>query len=149
MPPAADTLCVDQIVVDRLHSPIPDIVHPMHPEHLILGLELFCDTFHLSHLLYQPKEHFLCLPVDVSKATVQLATGEQGGIGCPAMLLQIAPVALSPHADGLLLFFGQFQIGEIIIPNLCVSAAHLFKNCLCYFVLPSKFVYLQYEFSHL
>jgi len=25
--PAADTLCVDQIVVHRLHSPIPDIVH--------------------------------------------------------------------------------------------------------------------------
>ena len=48
------------------------------------------------------------------------------------MLLQIAPVALSPHADGLLLFFGQFQIGEKVIPNLCVSTAHFLKNCFCH-----------------
>ena len=55
------------------------------------------------------------------------------------MLLQIAPVALSPHADGLLFFFGQFQIKEKIIPNLCVSAAHFFKNCLCHCLfLPFK-----------
>jgi hypothetical protein len=39
--PAADTLCVDQIVVDRLHSPIPDIVHPLHPQHLVFRFELF------------------------------------------------------------------------------------------------------------
>ena len=36
--PAADTLCVDQIVVDLLHSLIPDVVHPLHPQHLILHL---------------------------------------------------------------------------------------------------------------
>ena len=37
--PAAETLCVDQIIVDHLHSPIPDVVHPLHPEHLILAFD--------------------------------------------------------------------------------------------------------------
>ena len=55
------------------------------------------------------------------------------------MLLQIAPVALSPHADGLLFFLGQLQIGEKIIPDLCVSTAHFFKNRLCHCLfLPFK-----------
>ena len=49
------------------------------------------------------------------------------------MLFQVTPVALSPHADiCLLFFFGQFQIGEIIIPNPCVSTAHFLKNRLCH-----------------
>ena len=39
------------------------------------------------------------------------------------MLLRIAPVALSPHADGPLIFFGQLQIREKMIPDLCVSTA--------------------------
>lgn len=48
------------------------------------------------------------------------------------MLLQIAPVALSSHADGLLIFFGQLQIREKIIPDPSVSAAHFLKNRLCH-----------------
>ena len=48
------------------------------------------------------------------------------------MLLQVTPVALSPHADGLLFFFGQLQIGEKIIPDLRISTAHFLKNCLCH-----------------
>ena len=48
------------------------------------------------------------------------------------MLLQIALVALSLHADGLLFFFGQLQIGEKIIPGLRISTAHFLKNRLCH-----------------
>ena len=48
------------------------------------------------------------------------------------MLLQIALVALSLHADGLLFFFGQLQIGEKIIPDLRISTAHFLKNRLCH-----------------
>ena len=83
-------------------------------------------------MLYQPKKHFLCLTVNVGKVAVQPAAGEQGGIGCPAMLLQIALVALSLHADGLLFFFGQLQIREKIISDLRISTAHFFKNRLCH-----------------
>ena len=71
--PAADILCVDQIDVDHLHSPIPDVVHLLHPKHLILSLELFGDALTLGHLLYQLKKHSFCLLVQIGKITVQLA----------------------------------------------------------------------------
>ena len=48
------------------------------------------------------------------------------------MILQVTPVALSPHADGLLFFFGQLQIREKIISDLCISTAHFLKNRLCH-----------------
>ena len=48
------------------------------------------------------------------------------------MLLQVTPVPLAPGTDGLLFFFGQFQIREKLIPDLRVSAAHFLKNCLCH-----------------
>lgn len=140
---------INQFSIYDLHSLVPNAIDHADPLHLVVCLELLCDTFRLGHLLYQPKKHFLRLTVDIGKVAVQFSAGEQGRIACPAMLLQVTPMALSPHADGLLLFFGQFQIREKVISDLCVSAAHFLKNCLSYFVLPSKFVYLQYEFSRL
>ena len=104
--------CVDQFAIYNFHSLISDVVHPADPLYLLVCLKLLCDTFRLSHLLYQPKEHFLCLPVDVSKAAVQLATGEQGRIGCPAMHLQVTPMALFPHADGRCFSSGSFKSGR-------------------------------------
>lgn len=50
------------------------------------------------------------------------------------MLFQVTPVALSPHADGLLFFFGQLQIREKIISDLRISTAHFLKNCHCLFL---------------
>ena len=35
-----------------------------------------------------------------------------------------------------------FQIGEEIIPNLCVSTTHLFKNCLCHYLFSSKKLFI-------
>ena len=67
--------CVDQFAIHNLHSPASDIIHPADPLHLVVCLELFRDTFRLGHLLYQPKEHFLRLTVDVGKIGVQSATG--------------------------------------------------------------------------
>jgi hypothetical protein len=63
-------LDVDQVVIDHLHRPASDVIHPADPLHLVVCLELLRDTFRLSHLLYQPREHFLCLPVDVGKITI-------------------------------------------------------------------------------
>ena len=39
--PAAITLCVNQLMIYDFHSPISDVVHPLHPQRLIIGLELF------------------------------------------------------------------------------------------------------------
>lgn len=57
--PAAVILCVDQIVVNHLHGSIPDVVHPVHPQHLILGLEFLGEALTGGHLFYQLKEHII------------------------------------------------------------------------------------------
>jgi|GEM_PF-4906086 len=54
--PPPVTLCVDQLVIYDLHCPVPDVVHSLHPQHLILCFELFGDAFALCHLLRQ-QEH--------------------------------------------------------------------------------------------
>ena len=59
--------CVDQLVIYHLHRTIPDVVHPLHPQHLILRFELFGDTLMCRHLFYQLKEHGFRLFVQVGK----------------------------------------------------------------------------------
>lgn len=127
-------LCLDvnQFAIHNFHRPVSDVIHPADPLHLVVCLELLCDTFRLGHLLYQPREHHRCLPVNVGKVAVQFSAGEQGRIGCPPMLFQVTPVALSPHPDGLLFFFGKLQIREKIISDLRISTAHFLKNRLCH-----------------
>ena len=56
--PPPGSLCVDQTVIYDLYCPVPDVVHPLHPQHLILRLELFGDALTLCHLFYQ-QEHLL------------------------------------------------------------------------------------------
>ncbi len=43
--PLPNTLCVDQIVVYDLYCPVPDVVHPLYPLHLIVCFEFFGDAF--------------------------------------------------------------------------------------------------------
>ena len=99
MLPAADILCVDQIVVHHLHSPIPDVVHPLYPLHLILGLDLFGDALTDSHLLYQLKKHGLCLIVQIGKITVQLAGDLQLCVQRLSMLTEIPQMPLPSKKD--------------------------------------------------
>ena len=42
--PPHDRLCVNQIMVYDFQRPVPDVVYPLYPQHLILGLELFGDA---------------------------------------------------------------------------------------------------------
>ena len=73
MLPAADALYINQIMVYDFHNPVPDDVHPLHPQHLILCLKLFGDILTGCHLLYQLKNHIFCLIVQISKIIVQFA----------------------------------------------------------------------------
>ena len=63
----AHCLDVNQLAIHNLHSLITDIIYPDDPLHLVVCLELLRNTFRLGHLLYQPKKHFLRLPVNISK----------------------------------------------------------------------------------
>ena len=96
-------LFANYIVIYNFRCTITDIVHFLNPQHHIGCFKFLSYIFSFGEVFYQLEEHFLRLTVNVGKVAVQPAAGEQGDIGCPAMLLQIAPVALSPHADGLLL----------------------------------------------
>ena len=57
MIPAIDPLCVDQIIIHHLHCPFSDVVHPLHPQHLILRLKLFGDALTGCKLFYQLKKY--------------------------------------------------------------------------------------------
>ena len=43
--PPPVTLCVDQLVIYNLYCPVPDVVHLLHPLHLIVCFEFFGDAF--------------------------------------------------------------------------------------------------------
>ena len=55
-------------------------MNPLHPKHLIFCLERFRDTFLFGKFFYQPKEHILCLIVQIGKVAVQLPVEDRPGI---------------------------------------------------------------------
>ena len=75
--PLPDTLCVDQIVIHDLCCPVSDIVHKLHPQHLIPRLELFGDAFTIRHLLHQQEHLLRRLLVDFGQIGIQPAAGQQ------------------------------------------------------------------------
>ena len=129
-------LCVDNLGVYNFRSPIADVVHPADPLHRLVGFQCLRDTFCLGHLLYQLREHFLRLTVDIGKVTVQFLAGEQRRIGCPSMILQVTPVALSLDAGVYCFFLRQFQTGQIIVPlQLIPKPVLLVIDVLVHFVI--------------
>ena len=82
------------------YSPIPDVIHPLYPQHLILGLELFRNALTNGRLFYQLKEHILCLLVQIGKITVQLAGALQLRVQRLAVLPEISQVSSPPHPVG-------------------------------------------------
>mgnify|MGYP005782432725 CR=1 FL=1 len=91
-------------------------------------------------LLYQPREHFFCLPVNVSKVTVQIAAGKQRGIQRFVVAFEVSAMPLSPDTNVYLRFLRQFQTGQIIVPLQLISKpVFLVINVLVHFVI------LQYD----
>ncbi len=87
----AHCLDVNQLAIHNLHSLITDIIHPDDLLHLVVCLELLRDAFRFSHLLYQPKKHFLRLPVNISKISYfvpgwQIASSKIAASGARALL---------------------------------------------------------------
>ena len=77
-----------------------DVVHPLHPHHLIFRFECFRYTLFFGKLFYQPGKHCFCLLVEVSEVIVQLAGSQQLGIQTNLVLANMPQVSLSPNADG-------------------------------------------------
>ena len=109
--PPPNTLCVNQIVIHYFHCPIPDIVYPLHPPHLILRFELFCHALPFCHLLCQQEHPFRCLFVDVGKVCIQPAAGQQFRVKSFSLLFDVPQVPLSPYPDGFFSSAGTVKQG--------------------------------------
>lgn len=113
--PPPGSLCVDQTVIYDLYCPVPDVVHPLHPQHLILRLELFGDALTLCHLFYQQEHLLRRLLVDVVKVGIQPAAGQQFRVQGFALCFDVLQVPPAPNTDRFLLLSRYCQIGETIV----------------------------------
>ena len=91
--------------IDRFRRCAADTVHPLNPFHWIFRFELFGQPLTLRHFLYEPKEHFFRLLVEVIKVSVELSACEQIVIQQLPVPFQIPHMPLSPDTDSSL-FFG-------------------------------------------
>ena len=87
---AALSLGINQLCINNLRCTVADIVHTLHPQHLVFRFELFCYTFLFGELFYQPKEHILCLLVDVGEVGGELTACQQICIADFVVLLDVA-----------------------------------------------------------
>ena len=93
-------LTVYKLTRNDFHSSTADVVHPLHPQHLIFRFEGFRYALFFGKLFYQPRKHCFRLLIEVCKVIVQLAGGQQLGIQADLVLADIPQVSLSPNADG-------------------------------------------------
>ena len=63
-------------MVYDLQGPVPDVVHSLHPQHLILCFEQFGDALTIRHLLCQQEHLLRGMFVDVGKVCIQLPAGQ-------------------------------------------------------------------------
>ena len=87
---------VNQIAVYNFCGNATDIVHFLHPLHLIFRFERFGYALALCHLFYEPKKHILSLLVEVCEVPVQFSACQQIEIEDLAILLDIPQMSLSP-----------------------------------------------------
>ena len=86
---AALSLGVNQLCIYNLSCSVTDIIHSRNPQHLIVRFKLFGYTFLFGKLVYQPKEHLLCLFVNVSEVGGELTACHQIGIADFVVLLDV------------------------------------------------------------
>ena len=79
-------LTVYKLTRNDLHSGVADVIHLLYPQYLVFRFDRFRYAFLFGEFFYQPREHFLCLPVSVGKITVQLAACQQNVVTYPVIL---------------------------------------------------------------
>ncbi len=63
----------DHIRINSFCYTRSDVVHLLHPLHLVGSFELFGDTFFFGVFFYEPRKELLCLFFDVCEVRVELA----------------------------------------------------------------------------
>jgi len=113
------------------HCPVTDVVHPLHPQHLILCFELFCDALTLGYLLYQQEHFFLSLFIDVGKVGIQSAAGQKLRVQGFSLRLDVPQVPSSPNADRSFILGRYYQAWDIIVTlHFVPQTVALIKNIL-------------------
>ena len=100
--PLAFGLCEYQFTHYGFFGRVANIVHHMHPPHLVGRLEVFVNALSLGKLNCQRGQHFVCLFVHVGKVGIEPSFTEQGGVPSATVLLEVVEVHLSVFADWLL-----------------------------------------------
>ncbi len=136
--PAASNgvLPINDFLEDDLLCCISNIVHALHPSHLILCFQLFGNTLLYCHLLYKTVEHFSCPVVHLRKVTVQLTTEYQTGVQYRSMLFEVAQMPSALHSDRRVIGFIQHETGDVIvtlklIPKAVVLIVDIFFHEMC------------------
>ncbi len=114
-------LCENHFCVHNLRSRFAQRIHLSDPLHWMFDFKFF------SSLLYQPKEHFLCLLINIRKIAVQLAAYHQISVKYPFVLTDILPVSLSLYPYGLIFFGWRGKIRQVVVALPRVSTANFFK----------------------
>ncbi len=130
------TLPIDDFLEDDLLGSIPDVVHPLHPCHLILCFQLLGNTMLCRHLLYKAVEHFSCPVIHLRKVTVQLTAEYQTGVQYRSMLSDVAQMSSAPHSDGRGIGFFQHETRDVIVtlklvPKAIILIVDVFLHDIC------------------
>lgn len=103
------------LCIDDFFCSVADATHSSDPCHLILRFELLRNAFLFCHLLYQQSKPILCLSIDVSQITVQLAAQYQIGVQYRTVFFDIIQMLSAPDTDGAFLGDWQNQTRNVII----------------------------------
>ena len=120
-------LCENHFCVHNLRSRFAQRIHLSDPLHWMFDFKFFGYTLTLRSLLYQPKEHFLCLFINIRKIAVQLAAYHQISVKYPFVLTDILPVSLSLYPYGFIFFGWRGKIRQVVVALQRVSTANFFK----------------------
>lgn len=123
-------LVINEFPQDGFFGRGADVIHLLHPEHLVCGLEAFGHALSLRHLLCQPLQHGIRLPVGVLQMVFQLAGISHPGIKPPAVVFEIAlpKPAIFPNLHRL----RRQEIRQIIVSAFCIRQFHVlypFRYC--------------------
>ena len=105
--PLAFGLCEYQFTHYGFFGRAVNIVHHLHPPHLVGCFEVFVDALRLGKLYRQRGQHFVCLFVDLGKVGIELSFTEQGGVPSATVLLEVVEVHLSVYSP-LRAYFSSF-----------------------------------------
>lgn len=144
-------LIIDQFTIDYFHCSIPDTVHTLHPQHLILCFELFCHALTLCHLLCQQEHLLRRLFVDVGKICIQSAAGQKLRVQGFSFRRDVPQVPLPSNANRFFFFGWYCQAWNVVISLQLVPQKMILKIAVVVFCIALIFggimIYGRYQMS--